>query len=314
MGKDYYDVLEIAREAEEEEIKKAYKKLALKYHPDRNNNSQESTERFKEISEAYEVLSDPKKRRTYDQIGEDGLKGNMPGFTSFSRGPSQAGPSVFNFFHEMSGNGSTFFPRDPNAIFNEFFGARDGFGYKGAIKDPPIVKPLKCTLEEIFSGTSKKMKIKRTLMDESGQMFQVDKICDIRIYPGSRTGTKYGFPDCGNERPGVIPADIIFVLQDIPHPSFVRQDDDLVKVVNITLREALCGTHVLVDTLSGRHFKVDVGDIIHPGYEKVIEGEGMPRQSSYGNSNSHGNLIIRFHIQWPMSLSEEQKAILLRTL
>jgi DnaJ homolog subfamily B member 4 len=345
MGKDYYQILGVGKTATVDEIKKAYKKLALKHHPDRNKGSPEATEKFKNLSEAYEVLSDAEKRQVYDQYGEEGLKGGVPtGFSSNSGGSGFGGfPGGTSFHH--------FDPRDANDIFNEFFGGRgfsfstgggratasssfggggfpdmfgggggSGFGGGGfgggagggfgPSKPKPITRKVAVSLEDIFQGCVKKMKVARTIADPSGRQMQVDKICELNISPGAKAGTKYRFPECGNEAPGHVAADMVFVLEEKPHPMFKREGDNLVHTATVSLKEALTGTHVMIDTLSGRKLKVNVRDIIRPGYEKVISNEGMPK----GSMATRGDLIIRFNVQWPHSLTEHQRSTLQQVL
>ena len=155
------------------------------------------------------------------------------------------------------------------------------------------------------------MKVTRTIADASGKTMQVDKICEITVHPGSRAGTTFKFPECGNEAPGTIPADMIFELEEKPHPLYVREGDNLVHTANISLKEALTGTHVMLDTLSGRKLKVNVREVVRPDYQKVIANEGMPMT---GNPSVRGDLIIRFNVMWPSSLSEHQKELIREAL
>ncbi|XP_021906198.1 dnaJ homolog subfamily B member 3 [Carica papaya] len=198
MGIDYYKVLLVDRSAKDDDLKKAYRKLAMKWHPDKNpNNKKEAEAKFKQISEAYDVLSDPQKRAVYDQYGEEGLKGNMPppgagGFSGFSGGP-EGGSTTFRFN-----------PRSADDIFSEFFGFTSPFGGMGDMgglrasasglprgmfgddifasfrsaagegsggiprKAAAIERTLTCSLEDLYKGTTKKMKISRDVTDASG--------------------------------------------------------------------------------------------------------------------------------------------------
>jgi len=204
MGKDYYKILDVLRTATEEEIKKAYRKLALKWHPDRNpSNKKESEEKFKEVAEAYEVLSDAKKREIYDSYGEEGLKaggaegapgaqfsggfGGFPGagFSSFRFTPRNAEDIFAQFFgnHGMGGRGFSFGTEEGEEFggfpgFNKMGG---GFHSDGPRKAPPVKRELPCSLEELYGGATKKMKITKTLIDTSGKEIKVEKVIAVDV-------------------------------------------------------------------------------------------------------------------------------------
>lgn len=356
MGKDYYSILGVNKDADDDQIKKAYKKLAMKYHPDRNiNNQEQSAEKFKEVSEAYEVLSDPEKRKIFDQFGEEGLKGGVPpgaggfnfgggsgGTKFYSFNPSNAEDIFSQFFSQFGGGGGGFggakkgrskssasfsggFP-GMSSGFSSFgfddFGGMGGMGgmggypnyeqhSRGPQKDPPIVKKLPCKLEELYSGKVKKLKITKRIFGPDGNFVPQEDIVEINIKPGWKSGTKITFAERGDEYPGKIPADMVFEIEELPHPIFKREGNDLVMNHTVSLKEALVGTHVNVTTLSGRHLKVNVRDVIAPNYEKRVKGEGMPNSK---DPNVKGDLVIRFRVRWPSSLSEQQKAQLASVL
>lgn len=159
MGIDYYNILKVPRNASEEDLKKSYKRLAMKYHPDKNTQNKKDAEaKFKQISEAYDVLSDVQKRQIYDLYGEEGLKSGQ--FSAAS--PTSGG----------SDRGFRFSPRDADAIFAEFFGGFDGnygVGGTGALKKAaPVENNLPCTLEELYKGSKRKMQISRVVLDDYG--------------------------------------------------------------------------------------------------------------------------------------------------
>ncbi|XP_061341528.1 uncharacterized protein LOC133287868 isoform X2 [Gastrolobium bilobum] len=333
MGVDYYKILQVDKNAKDEDLKKAYRKLAMKWHPDKNqNNKQEAETKFKQISEAYEVLSDPQKRAIYDRYGEEGLKGQMP--------PPDAGGA--SFFH--TGDGPTTFrfnPRNADDIFSEFFGFSSPFGGMGGggggsgmmggsrsfggifdddifssfgegrpmnrvpRKAPPIEKTLPCSLEELYMGTTKKMKISRELADASGKTLSVEEILTIEIKPGWKKGTKITFPEKGNEQPNVIAADLVFVIDEKPHSVFTRDGNDLVVTQKVSLAEALTGYTVRLTTLDGRVLTIPISNVIHPNYEEVVPKEGMPIAK---DPSKRGNLRIKFNIKFPTRLTSEQKA------
>uniref|UniRef100_A0A2N9G7Q4 J domain-containing protein n=1 Tax=Fagus sylvatica TaxID=28930 RepID=A0A2N9G7Q4_FAGSY len=309
MGVDYYKILQVDKSAKDEDLKKAYRKLAMKWHPDKNpNNMKEAESKFKEISEAYEVLSDPQKRAIYDQYGEEGLKGQVP-----PPDAGRGGPGGATYF--QTGDGPTVFrfnPRNANDIFAEFFGFSSPFGgmgmggsgsgmrsgtrsfggmfgddifssfgegrpmSQGLRKAPPIESTLPCSLEELYKGTTKKMKISREIADASGMTLPVEEILTIEIKPGWKKGTKITFPEKGNEQPNVIPADLVFIIDEKPHSIFTRDGNDLVVTQKITLAEALTGYTVHLTTLDGRSLTIPINNVIHPDYEEVVPKEGMP--------------------------------------
>ncbi|KAL5575361.1 hypothetical protein UlMin_017060 [Ulmus minor] len=336
MGVDYYKVLQVDKSANDDDLKKAYRKLAMKWHPDKNpNNKKEAEAKFKQISEAYEVLSDSQKRAIYDQYGEEGLKGQVPppdaggpggGATFFQTGD---GPNVFRFN-----------PRNADDIFAEFFGFSSPFGGMGGggggggmrgtrsfggmfgddmfssfgegrpmshtpHKAPPIERTLPCTLEELCKGTTKKMKISREIADASGKTMPVEEILTIEIKPGWKKGTKITFPEKGNEQPNVIPSDLVFIIDEKPHSTFTRDGNDLIVTQKITLAEALTGYTVHLNTLDGRSLTIPISNVIHPTYEEVVPKEGMPLPK---DPSKRGNLRIKFNIKFPTRLSLEQKA------
>ena len=139
----------------------------------------------------------------------------------------------------------------------------------------------------------------------------VEEILTIDIKPGWKKGTKITFPEKGNERPNVIPADIVFIIDEKPHSVFKRDGNDLVVMQKVSLVEALTGCTVHLTTLDGRSLTIPINNIIHPEYEEVVRGEGMPMLK---DPSRKGNLRIKFSIKFPTRLSSEQKAGLKRLL
>jgi|SRR6218665_622416 len=267
MGKDYYQVLGVQKGANEDEVKKAYRKMALKYHPDKNK-SPNAEEKFKEIAEAYEVLSDPQKREVYDKYGEEGLKGR----------PGAGGPEGGNFTYTFHGNPhdtfrmffgdenpfSSFFsfsgcPTTGTKIF-EFGGGHgnemdvddDPFASWGGMssgrfpdpsgtcrrQDPPVIYDIQVSLEEILKGVTKKMKITRKVLNPDGRTTRnEDKVLSVDVRPGWKAGTKVTFPREGDQSVNNIPADVVFVIKDRPHPIFKRDGSDIKYKAKIGLRE-----------------------------------------------------------------------------
>uniref|UniRef100_A0A6V7KVZ8 J domain-containing protein n=1 Tax=Bracon brevicornis TaxID=1563983 RepID=A0A6V7KVZ8_9HYME len=352
MGKDYYKILGINKGASDDEIKKAYRKLALKYHPDKNK-SAGAEEKFKEVAEAYEVLSDVKKREVYDKFGEEGLKGGAP--TSGGGG---------------SGGASYAFHGDPRATFAQFFGSASPFaaffefgpggnsrafsfgddmdmdepfehrmtgqrpgggggafrshsfnfapgggrmpGQKEQVQDPPIEHDLFVSLEDIAKGCVKKMKISRRVVQPDGSTKKEDKVLTINVKPGWKAGTKITFQKEGDQGRGKVPADVVFIIRDKPHPLFRREGSDIRYTAKLSLKQALCGTVVEVPTLNGEKKTLNLTrDVVKPTMVKRIQGQGLPFPKE---PSRRGDLLVSFDIKFPDSLTQSAKDILYDTL
>ncbi|KAJ1982332.1 Molecular chaperone (DnaJ super) [Dimargaris cristalligena] len=353
MAKDYYQILGISKDAGEDAIKKAYRTMALKWHPDRNkDNNAEAERKFKEVSEAYEVLSDKNKRAIYDQFGEDGLKGGMggggggggggpggAGFNGFPGGsfsfsstgggggfrpftPSNAEDIFAQFFAGGKGGGFTSFSTgsnmSPNGMGGATFMDMDGGGFPfgggrtsrvhhSPASPPAIQRPLRVTLEELYTGTTKKLKVNRRLIDSStGSYYPSEKILVIDIKKGWKPGTKLKFAGAGDETPTGHAQDIEFILEEKPHPVFKRDGDNLTVRLDLPLVEALTGFTRNIQTLDGRTLTItDDSRVVRPGQTRRISGEGMPVKNS---PDRKGDLIVEFRVNFPTSLTPEQKS------
>ncbi|KAI0986625.1 hypothetical protein GJ496_002810 [Pomphorhynchus laevis] len=329
MGKDYYSILGISKTATEDEIRKAYRKLALKYHPDKCRESN-AEEKFKAVAEAYEVLSDKRKRNIYDQLGEEGLRnaeagggagGSEGGTTTFtwSGDPNQ----TFRMFFSGSDPFGAFMADDDDDMFSIGFGGgstrmtfgggsgggrhfMDNFTNKQKRRDPTIFYDLKVSLEELLTGVTKKMKIKRKVLNSDCRTTRVeDKVLTIEVKPGWKSGTKITFPQEGDQSPDAIPADVTFIIRDKPHPLFERKDSNLIYKKKISLRDALCGTTVYVPTLDNRKHELRIQDVIGTHTTRTIPNEGLPNSKT----EKRGDLIVTFDIVFPDTLTKEQKKV-----
>uniref|UniRef100_A0A182YEJ5 Uncharacterized protein n=1 Tax=Anopheles stephensi TaxID=30069 RepID=A0A182YEJ5_ANOST len=341
MGKDFYKILGVSKSASDDEIKKAYRKLALKYHPDKNKSPQ-AEERFKEVAEAYEVLSDKKKRDIYDQYGEEGLKGGAGGMPGSA---GQGGQFQYNFHGDPRATFAQFFgTSDP---FNVFFGSDGGgnifhqeidgdpFGFDGRggfgggtggafrsqsfnvhgspqrkqkLQDPAIEHDLYVSLEDVNTGCQKKMKISKMVMGQDGSKRKEEKILNINVKPGWKAGTKITFPREGDQIPGKIPADIVFIIRDKPHQYFKREGSDIKYTAKISLGQALCGTVVNVRTLSGETLTIStVGEVIKPHTVKRLQNHGLPFPKE---PSRKGDLVVGFDIIFPDQVSSTAKEII----
>ncbi|KAE9003913.1 hypothetical protein PF011_g12692 [Phytophthora fragariae] len=355
MGKDYYAILNVARGASDDELRKAYRKLALKWHPDKNPNDRDAAQKqFQEIGEAYEVLSDKKKREIYDMYGEEGLKGQPAGPEGPEGGmPGGMGmggmPSGFTYTTSSSGGfpgGSSFsfHSTDPSKIFEQFFGTsnlheaegrdpmasmfgdmgfggmrgggfggRDPFGQQRQPRAQQLKSELEVSLEQLYTGCTKKLKITRKVHDpSSNQLHEEQKILEINIKPGWKDGTKVTFEGEGDAMPGRPAQDIVFVIRQKPHNKFQRDGDNLLYHAKLSLRDALLGSGTLtIKTLDGREVPVPLGGVVAPGTQMVIAGEGMPLQK---RPSQRRNLVVEFDVQFPTKLTEAQKNMVRQAL
>lgn len=383
MGLDYYKLLGISKGASDDDIKRAYKKMALKWHPDRNKGSEEANKKFKEISEAFEVLSDSNKRAVYDQFGEEGLKRSGPtpgqgapgGFSGFNGFPG--GSTTFTFTGTPGGSFSStgFSPTDPQKIFESMFGSLGGFSMGGMgggsgtnrrnvfdmdIDDDDIggsrtfgfgggmpggmpggmfssqrrtpqrsqtqaeksstpsevIRPLKVSLNELYTGITKHIKVNRRLLDHTTE----EKVLDINISPGFKSGTKIRFPGAGNELSTGDAQDLVFVVEEKPHDIFTRDGSDLICKMSISLLEALAGgpggiqSAKSVESLDGRRIRLQTPPaVIKPGQTTRIPGEGMPIRKD-GSVVRKGDMIVRWEVTFPSKLSREQQEALRKIL
>ncbi|CAO3667709.1 unnamed protein product [Rhizopus stolonifer] len=363
MGKNYYSILGVSRDADDDAIKKAYRKLALKWHPDRNkDNADVANEKFQEIGEAYEVLSDKNKRAIFDQYGEEGLKGGGPAPPGASGSPGGgfsgfpgSGGSTFHFSSSGGGPGmGGFHPSDADDIFKHFFsgfgggGMDDTFGSGGmpggfsafgggmpgmgggmggggkfrrsgggfqqsqeSEKPPAIKRPFPVSLEDIYTGCTKRLKVTRRLRDgATGRAVQTDKILTITVKPGWKAGTKIRFPGEGDELENGTTQDIEFILEEKPHVVFKREGDNLRMTIQLTLLEALTGFQKKIKTLDDRTLSVNnTKSVIQSGQESRVSGEGMPNSKT----GKKGDLIITYDVKFPTTLTDSQKQQLKNT-
>ncbi|XP_061595292.1 dnaJ homolog subfamily A member 1 [Cololabis saira] len=329
----FYDTLGVKPNATLDELKKAYRKLALKYHPDKNPTE---GEKFKQISQAYEVLSDAKKRELYDRGGEKAIK----------EGGTGGG----------GGGGSGF--ESPMDIFDFFFGG--GSRMHRERKGKNIVHQISVTLEDLSNGATRKLAVQKNCICERcegrgsrkgaaqtcmschgtgmqvrvhqllpGMVQQVSTVChscqgqgqrvshkdrcktcagrkimrqkkilEVHIDKGMKDGQKIVFHGEGDQEPGLEPGDIIFVLDQREHPIFTRKGQDLLMSMELQLGEALCGFKKPIQTLDNRTLLITShpGELIKPGDTKCVINEGMP---TYRRPFEKGRLIIHFSVSFP---------------
>ena len=295
---DYYKVLGVKKNATEKEIKKAYRTGAMKWHPDKNKEPG-AEEKFKEISDAYQVLSDPEKRKTYDQFGT----------ADPSKIPPGAGMGgTNNGFHRFAGG------IDPEVLFERMFRQAGGqfpgfrFHQPGPRKSPPQQTPLNCTLEELCCGTNKRIKVNQRIL-QNGEIIKKEEIIPISIQPGYKDGTKMTFEgkaDC--IKAGFVPGPLIIIIRQIPDEQFIRQGNDLVTTMEISLKEALVGFSRMIKTVHRRKKRITFPQLPSFDYEFRLNREGYPIRAR-GKLVGYGDLIVRFNIKVPKLSLDQKEAI-----
>lgn len=355
----YYDTLGVQPGASDNELKRAYRVSAMKYHPDKNK-SPEAADKFKEISHAYDVLSDPQKRQVYDQYGEAGLGGGGDA--------GMGGMSAEDLFSQFFGGGV-----GGMGGMGGMFGGGGG-APRGPRKGRDLTHSLKVSLEELYSGKVSKLALSKNILcpkcegrggkegavkqctgcggtgvkmvtRQMGPMIQrfqtacpdcngegeiirekdkcknchgkkiqlEKKVLSVHIDKGMQDGQKVTFPGEGDQAPGIIPGDVIFVIEQREHPRFQRKGDDLFYAAKVDLLSALAGGKIGVEHLDDRWLSAGVapGEVIKPGALKLIRGQGMP---SYRH-HDFGDLYIKFEVEFPPNhFTEEQKLAALENI
>ncbi len=302
--KDYYKILGVERSASEKDIKRAYRQLARKYHPDVNPGDKKAEEHFKEINEAYEVLSDAEKRRKYDELGADYQRwqhmGGRPGDFDWSQWMSGGGPGggrVHVEYGDLSdlfggaGGFSDFF----QTIFGGGMGAAAGprtQAYGRAARGQDYEQPVQVTLEEAYSGTTRRVRIgNRTL--------------EVKIPAGVRSGSRVRMAGEGGPGQGGARGDLYLVVELLPHPTFRLEGDDLFTEVPVDIYTAILGGEVAVPTPKGQ-VMLKIPPETQGGRTFRLRGQGMPH---LGKPQIHGDLLVQVRIQVPQQLSEKEKQL-----
>ncbi len=293
--KDYYKVLGVPNTATQDEIKKAYRALALKYHPDKSKGSKGAEDKFKEINEANEVLSDPEKRKKYDQFGQDWKHYKEAGpqtggfdWSKYAAGQGgqarQMSPEEFNAMFGEEGAGSIF-----DLLFGQRGGTRRG-RRSAAIPGEDLNAEATLTLEEAYKGAMR-------LINLDGQTIRVT------IKPGIADGQDLRIPGKGGPGAnGGAAGDLYLTIRIAPHPEFERKGNDLFRDLPVDVYTAALGGKTEVKTLKGA-IKVNIAKGTQNGTELRLKGLGMP---VYGKKDEFGNLIVKVVIQTPQNLSEAE--------
>ncbi|KAK9139214.1 hypothetical protein Scep_008895 [Stephania cephalantha] len=314
-GKSYYDVLQISKGASDDQIKRAYRKLALKYHPDKNQGNEEANKRFAEINNAYEVLSDREKRNIYDRYGEEGLKQHAAG----------------------GGRGGGMNIQD---IFSSFFGGGGGGEEEEdrVAKGDDVIVELEATLQDLYmGGTLKVWREKNILKPAPGKrrcncrnevyhrqigpgMFQqmTEQVCEqcpnvkyeregyfvtVDIEKGMQDGEEVVFYEDGEPIIDGEAGDLKFRIRTAAHDLFKREGNDLHTTVTITLVQALVGFEKTIKHLDEHLVDISSKGVTKPKQVRKFKGEGMPVHFS----SKKGDLYVSFEVLFPTSLTEDQK-------
>ncbi len=340
--RDYYEVLGVSRSAGDDELKKAYRRLALQYHPDRNPGDAEAEERFKEASEAYAVLSDPEKRRQYDRFGHEGLGGGAGGFPG----------------GDFAGFGDIF-----NDIFGDLFGGRPGGRARGrGQRGADLRYNLQVSMDEVLEGKEATLQVPKMLRCEpcdgsgaragtrpeacarcrgTGQaifqqgLFRISRPCEacggagsvvrepcpscrgagrtegqktlsVRIPPGVEDGMRMRLSGEGEAGiSGGPPGDLYVVISVAPHPFFEREGPDLHCEVPVPFAQAALGAEIEVPTLEGK-VNVRLNEGTQSGKTLRLRGKGLP---SVGSA-ARGDQYVRIFVEVPTKLTSRQRELL----
>lgn len=292
--KDYYKILGVERDVSQPEIKRAYRKLAIQYHPDKNPDDKSAEERFKEINEAYEVLGDPAKRAKYDQLGtsyRNWERRGHPGGFDWSQwttgGPGGVRVEVGDIGDMFGGGFSDFF----NAIFGGMGVSTQGFSSQPPSKGRDIEKQVTISLLEALHGT------KRSFRRNGGQI-------EVTIPPGAKSGTKVRISGKGQEGRGG-PGDLYLVVNVQQDPRFERKGDDLYTDVEVDLYTAVLGGEATVPTLTG-DVVLTIAKGSQPGQVYRLKKRGMPKLRQ---TEQRGDLYVRLDISLPKKLSKREKEL-----
>lgn len=294
----YYEVLGLNKQASDAEIKKAYRSLSLKYHPDRPDGN---AEKFKSINEAYENLSDPLKRQQYDSGGGHPVGDIDQAFSHFFQG----GPGIRIFHSSGGGPGGPmggFPPGFPADIFGEMMGGTPFFSQ--FMKPPTVQCFVNITLEQAYRGCVLPIQYNRFVVRANQKQDMIMNM-SVQIPEGIDHENTIVLENHGNEINGLT-GDVRVVVQITNNTLFERQDLNLILHRTITLKEALCGFTFDVCLINGSSLTIrNTGSkIIRPGFRQTCHGHGMKRE------NKTGDLLIEFSVQFPESLTQEQQGIL----
>lgn len=349
--RDYYDVLGVTKNASKEDIKKAYRKQALKYHPDKNPGDKKAEENFKEAAEAYEVLSNDEKRSRYDRFGHAGMGGAAGGFT----GAGMTVEDIFSSFGDIFGD-----------AFGGFGGFTSGRRSRRVNKGTNLRVKVRLSLKEVANGTEKKIRVNKYVSCDTcggsgaadsnsistcqtchgtghvtritntllGQMqtssicptcggegktitkkchvcygegiVKKDEIIKIKIPAGVAKGMQMTISGKGNAaRRGGINGDLLVLIEEEKHPELIREGNDLIYNLFISIPDATLGTHVEIPTVEN-NVKIKIEPGTQPGKILRLKGKGLPEVNAYGR----GDLLVNVNVWIPKSMTREESKII----
>ena len=338
--RDYYEILGVTRSATQVELKKSYRKLALKYHPDKNPNDSEAEHMFKEAAEAYEVLSNPEKRQRYDRFGHDGLRGGGFG------GGGMNMDDIFSQFGDIFGS-----------AFGGGFSGGFGGGQRRRRKGTNLRIKVKLDLEEVLKGTTKKIKVHKMVAAEgatfktcttchgSGQVTRIantilgqmqtastcptchgsgqildkkpagadenglvrkEEVMEIKIPAGVEEGMQLNISGKGNAAPmGGVPGDLHVVIEEIEHPEIKRNGQNLHYDLYVSFLDAALGGEAEVPLVEGKA-KITIQPGTQSGKMVRLRGKGLPSVQRHGK----GDMLVNINVWTPQELNDKERKIL----
>lgn len=296
MAEDYYQTLGVEKSADQEAIKKAYRKLALKYHPDRNPNNPTAEAKFKKISEAYAVLSDAEKRKQYDSFGSDQFS------QKFSREDIFRDFDMNDILRDLGfgggggGRRSGYAFRGGNGSFADLFGNRQQEYYQQPQKGEDVHYNLNITLEESVFGADKKLSLKKDK--------RVDEI-NVKIPAGIGSGKKLRLAGKGNSGiQGGPDGDLYLNINVVPHPIFARDGNDIYIEKSILFTQAALGTSIDVPTIDGTIKRIKIPAGTQNGTKIRMKGFGAPALK--GSGTSKGDQYVKINIEVPRKMTDKQ--------
>ena len=313
----FYETLGVSKDVNDSELKKAYRSLSLKYHPDRNTDS-DTTAKFQEISEAYETLSDPEKRKDYDNGGPSMPEGfhNMNDIFSMMFGQQQGvrmqhatgmGPNIRVFHNGFGQNPFEQNPFEQNPFGqNPFSGQSIHQMFNQMQKPPPVIQTIHLSLDQCYHGCEIPVDIERWIIMNNMKISEMDTI-NVTIPPGIDENVVIVITEKGNIINEQCKGEVKLTIQIEPHALFQRSGTDLIYKKTITLKESLCGFTFDIPHLNGKLLSLNNNTnitIIKPGHKKTIPNLGMK------HNNSTGSLIIEFNVAFPDTLTNDQIAAL----
>ncbi len=289
--KDYYDILGVSKNATQTDIKKAYRRLAKKYHPD-TSKEKHAEQKFKQISEAYQILSNPQKRSTYDQFGSAAFEQGAGGFNPFTQGGGKGQQGPFNYTWTSSGDFSNF--QDPFDLFEQIFGM-SGYGRPRRGRD--LRYDMQIDFPDAVKGLKKEIEIKN-------EKFKIE------LPPGVRNNTKIRYKERGEQGRGG--RGDLYIVVNVKQPEeFIRRGPDIVLEKEINLSTALLGGEVDITVVDPNKEK-GVGTVnlkippgTQPGTDFKIKGKGMPKMRGKGR----GDAYVKVKVKLPQKLNKKQKKL-----